>query len=62
MTTFAGTTNSGLINGIGTNAKFFNPTGLAVNSAGTVLYVADNRNCNIRTIVLPSGNIFNTIS
>ena len=51
----AGTCNSGSADGVGTNAKFNNPTGVAVNPIGTLLYVTDFRNNNIRTIALPSG-------
>jgi DNA-binding beta-propeller fold protein YncE len=52
---FGGTTSQGSADGVGTNAKFFYPTGVAVNPIGTLLYVADRDNNNIRTIALPSG-------
>jgi len=48
---------SGLIdNATGTSARFFNPSGIAVNSGGTLLYVADTGNHVIRRIDL-SGTV-----
>jgi sugar lactone lactonase YvrE len=49
VTTLAGTSDYGSTDGIGTNAKFFNPTGVAVDSLGNV-YVADRNNHLIRKI------------
>jgi len=55
VTTLAGklTYNVGIADGIGNNAQFCNPAGLAVDSAGNV-YVADTGNQTIRRIT-PSG-------
>ena len=56
VTTLAGdATASGSTNGEGTNAKFFNPYGVAVDSSGNV-YVADGYNNLIRKITA-SGNV-----
>ncbi len=54
VTTFAGVVGkSGSSDGIGTTARFNNPTGLAVDSSGN-LYVADTNNGTIRKIT-PNG-------
>ena len=45
---FTGTT-SGFVNGIGSNALFFSPNGVAVDSSG-IVYVADTGNHKIRAI------------
>jgi sugar lactone lactonase YvrE len=50
VTTLAGGT-VGFQDGTGANARFISPRGVAVNSAGTVLYVADSNNHRIRKIV-----------
>ena len=47
--------DSGSADGVGTNAQFYGPQGIAVNPVGTLLYVAVFYNNNIRTIALPSG-------
>jgi sugar lactone lactonase YvrE len=52
VTTIAGTGTVGANNGNGSSATFNKPTGLSVNSAGTVIYVADTGNNLIRKIVL----------
>jgi predicted nucleic acid-binding Zn ribbon protein len=54
VSTVAGS-SSGFVNStIGTNAKFNGPTGLALNSAKTYLYVADTGNDAIRTVKISS--------
>ena len=55
MTTLAGR-NSGLLDGIGTNAQFLYPQAAVVDTLGTI-YVADYGNNRIRK-VLSSGWIF----
>jgi hypothetical protein len=56
VSTLAGKAGAiGSTDGVGTNAKFNQPTGVAVNSIGTLLYVADIANNVLRTIALPSG-------
>lgn len=52
-TTLAGSGPYGLVNGPGTSAQFYNPSGVAVDSSGNV-YVADNSNNCIRKIT-PAG-------
>ena len=49
VTTLAGSGTAGFLDGTGTNAQFTNPTGVAVDTAGT-LYVADFNNNRIRKI------------
>ena len=53
VSTLAGSGNIGSIDGIGTEASFYNPTGIAVDVSGTI-YVADQNNSIIRKIT-PSG-------
>ena len=52
VTTYAGQSTSGHVEGAGANAKFSSPGGLAFNSAGTLL-VADTSNNVIRAIARP---------
>jgi sugar lactone lactonase YvrE len=55
VTTLAGKAGvSGSADGIGSNARFYYPYGIAVNTAGTVIYVADTNNNTIRKIT-PGG-------
>jgi sugar lactone lactonase YvrE len=54
VTTIAGTKTAGSADGVGTNARFSRPVGLAFDSSGN-LYVADLTNYRIRKITLPSG-------
>lgn len=49
VTTIAGTTASGYADGIGSDARFFYPKGVALDKYGN-LYVADYNNCEIRKI------------
>jgi hypothetical protein len=60
VTTLAGlTAQSGSVNGIGGAARFNNPTGLAVDAAGTV-YVADTGNQTIRKVA--AGAVVTTLA
>ena len=53
VTTLAGSTSSGSTDGTGTSARFDHPIGIT--SDGTNLYVAANKNHNIRKIVIATG-------
>lgn len=53
----AGSSVAGFADGIGSAAKFKNPWGLALNSTGTVLYVADRDNHRIRAIDLATRKV-----
>src|SRR5688572_24023037 len=53
LRTLAGRSPAGDADGTGGNARFNVPTGIAVNSSGT-LYVADSHNCFIREVT-PAG-------
>jgi hypothetical protein len=55
VTTVAGTFTNGSANGVGTNATFDTPTGIAVDNSGFI-YVADNNNSRIRKIT-PTGTV-----
>lgn len=57
--TIAGSTTPGSANGIGTNASFSLPYGVAVDPQGTVLYVADYGNNRIRRIDLATNEVSN---
>jgi DNA-binding beta-propeller fold protein YncE len=52
VTTVAGTGVNGSTDGDGTTATFNRPSGLTVNAAGTIIYVADTGNNLIRKIVI----------
>jgi DNA-binding beta-propeller fold protein YncE len=53
----AGSGVAGFADGVGPAAKFKNPWGLALNSTGTVLYVADRDNHRIRAIDLATKKV-----
>ncbi len=56
VTTFAGLAgSSGTNDGTGSAARFFGPQGVAVNSAGSLIYVADTANHTIRKITSGGG-------
>lgn len=55
MTVFAGKGERGKVDGIGTDAQFDQPVGIAVDASGNV-YVADQQNNVIRKIT-PDGNV-----
>jgi len=57
VTTLAGSTagTAGSADGTGTAATFSNPGGLAIDSSGTNLYVAETSNHTIRRIVIATG-------
>ena len=51
VSTLAGSAgNSGSANGTGASAQFYEPEGIAVNGAGTLIYVADTWNHTIRQV------------
>jgi len=56
VTTIAGSTGAGIINGSNTTARFNYPTGVACDGQGN-LYVADCYNNQIRKIVLATGAV-----
>ncbi len=55
VTTLAGTSEVGFIDGVGSNARFSNPSGITIGADGMV-YVADTDNNAIRRIT-PDGNV-----
>lgn len=54
VTTLAGSGVPGMVDGTGTAAQFFFPTGIAVNPTNGIIYVADSYAHNIRAIT-PAG-------
>jgi sugar lactone lactonase YvrE len=52
VTTVAGATSTGTTDATGTSARFSSPKALAINSAGTELFVADSGNHRIRKVVI----------
>lgn len=63
MSTVAGSPESGYFGdgGNAINAKFLNPTGVAVNEQKNLLYISDRNNDRIRMINFTSGNIFTIV-
>ncbi len=58
VTTIAGTAGtSGNTDGVGAAARFNNPAGVALDSAGTTLYIADEDNKSIRKLVLATAAV-----
>lgn len=57
VSTVAGKATFGTLDGIGTAAEFDNPFGVALNGAGTLLYVSDQNNQSIREITLLTGAV-----
>jgi sugar lactone lactonase YvrE len=55
VTTLAGTTLVGSLDGVGTNAKFKLPNSVTVSPDGSLLYIADTSNFLIRTIIVSTG-------
>jgi hypothetical protein len=55
VSTIAGDGEERLLNGFGTDASFYNPSGMAVDNEG-VIYVVDRQNHVIRKIT-PDGNV-----
>ncbi|MBL7990637.1 MAG: IPT/TIG domain-containing protein, partial [Candidatus Kapabacteria bacterium] len=54
VTTIAGS-SAGFADNVGAAAQFDNPIGVAVNPAGTILYVADYNNHRIRQVIIATG-------
>jgi len=54
VTTLAGST-AGFSNATGTAARFSSPARIAVNSDGSIIYVADSTNQRIRAVTYPGG-------
>jgi sugar lactone lactonase YvrE len=60
VSTLAGSATSGAADGTGTAAGFNYPTGIAVNAAGTLLYVCDTVNSTVRQIA--PGGVVSTLA
>lgn len=54
---YPGTVGRGFVDAVGANAKFKTPTAVAINAAGTKLYVADRDNNAIRVINTADGTV-----
>ena len=57
VTTLAGNGSAGFVDGVGTNARFKRPGGIAISSSGMVLYVTDFENCAIRIVTISEGAV-----
>lgn len=57
VTSLAGTGAAGFADGPGNIAQFSRPTGVAVDAAGTTVYVADYNNQRVRMITIPGGTV-----
>ena len=55
VTLLAGSGTAGFVDATGSAAEFSRPTGVAVNSAGTRVYVADYNTERVRMITVPGG-------
>ena len=53
VTTLSGSTNSGFVEGAGTDARFSSPEGITTD--GTYLYISDTGNHRVRSIVAETG-------
>lgn len=56
VTLFAGGTSSGVADGIGTNARFDQPSGMTYDGQG-MIYIADRGNHKIRKLVISTGAV-----
>jgi hypothetical protein len=56
VTTIAGSGSPAFADGTGAGASFRYPTGVTINSSGTILYIGDTENNRIRKIVLPGAD------
>ncbi|TAE24464.1 MAG: T9SS C-terminal target domain-containing protein [Candidatus Kapaibacterium sp.] len=57
VTTLAGSATAGSTDGMGAGAQFNLPVALAVNGAGTIVYVADQNNHRIRAVTTAAGAV-----
>lgn len=57
VSTFAGADTAGWVDGSGTNARFFSPNDVALNSTSGSLYVADTGNNRIRAVTVAGAVI-----
>jgi hypothetical protein len=57
VTSLAGNGSTGWVDGIGTSASFFQPSGLSFNSLNSTISIADTGNNAIRTLTLSNANV-----
>jgi DNA-binding beta-propeller fold protein YncE len=57
VTTIAGTTTAGSINGVGTNARFNIPFALAFSPDGSIAIIADSSNHLIRVLIVSTASV-----